>query len=253
MDSLVEKITYRNILGVRVACFDWDSAFAFFEKCIDERRFLKQGWLNAHIANITYTDHAFKTKLENFLILPDGIGVDIASKAAYGAKFPANLNGTDFIPGLLQHIQRPLRVALLGGKSGVPEEALAAFRTQSPQHDYRVVSDGYFKPDEVAGILERLTEFHPDILLVAMGAPRQELFIDQHITARHCTIASAVGALLDFQSGRVERAPQWIRNMRMEWAYRLLLEPKRLMKRYLVGNPLFLWRVARHRLSGEKR
>ena len=253
MDSLVEKIAYRNILGVQVACLDWGSAFAFFEQCIDERRYLKQGWLNAHIANIAYEDHAFKTKLENFLILPDGIGVDIASKVAYGTKFPANLNGTDFIPGLLKHIKRPLRVALLGGKPGVADEALTAFQMQSPQHDYLVISDGYFKNDDIDSILERLTKFKPDILLVAMGVPRQELFIDQYITAQHCTIASSVGALLDFQSGRIDRAPQWIRNMRMEWAYRLSLEPKRLMKRYLIGNPLFLWRIARYWLSGEKR
>ena len=79
------------------------------------------------------------------------------------------------------------------------------------------------------------------------------IFIQQHITAQHCTIASAVGALLDFQSGRVERAPQWVRNLKMEWVYRLLLEPKRLAKRYLVGNPLFLWRVGIHYLKGGKR
>lgn len=253
MDQRIGKeIAYRNILGVRVACFDWGGAFAFFEKCIDERRFLKLGWLNAHVANIAYTDHAFKTRLENFLILPDGIGVDIASKAAYGTKFPANLNGTDFIPGLLHHIKRPLRIGLLGGKPGVADEALATFRTQSPQHDYHVISDGYFKPGDVEALLDRLAALRPDILLVAMGVPRQELFIDEHITAQHCTIASAVGALLDFQSGRVERAPQWVRMMRMEWAYRLWLEPARLAKRYLVGNPLFLWRVLKHRLSGAK-
>ncbi len=75
---------------------------------------MKQGWLNANNANIAHEDPAYMAALKDYLILPDGIGVDIASKVAYGEKFPANLNGTDFIPGLMQHIKRPMKVALLG-------------------------------------------------------------------------------------------------------------------------------------------
>ena len=101
-----EKLEYKNILGIKVVCFDWDSSFAYFEKRIENREFLKQGWLNANNANIAHEDPNYMAALKDFLILPDGIGVDIASKVAYGEKFPANLNGTDFIPGLMQHIKR---------------------------------------------------------------------------------------------------------------------------------------------------
>ncbi len=248
-----DTVTYRNILGVKVACFDWDDAFAFFQKCIDEGRFLKQGWLNANNANIAHTDSAYRAALDDFLILPDGICGDIASKVAHGSKFPANLNGTDFIPGLLRHMKRPLKVALLGAGPNVAAEAAGLFKKQMPQHDYRVISDGFFKPADIDGILQRLKEFHPDILLVAMGVPRQELFIEKYITAEHCTLASAVGALFDLHTGRIQRAPQWVRALKMEWVHRLLQEPRRLAKRYLVGNPVFLWRVARNRLKGGQR
>ncbi|MBR7653892.1 WecB/TagA/CpsF family glycosyltransferase [Brucella oryzae] len=248
-----ENVTYRNILGVKVACFDWDGAFAFFESRINEGRFMKQGWLNANNSNIANTDSAYHAALEDFLILPDGVGVDIASKVAYGSKFPANLNGTDFIPGLLDHMKRPLKVALLGGGPGVAADAAQLFKQQTPRHDYRVISDGFFKPADLDGILAQLKDFHPDILLVAMGVPRQELFIDKNITGEHCTVASAVGALFDLHTGRVQRAPQWVRNIQMEWVHRLLQEPRRLAKRYLIGNPVFLWRVAKGWMKGGPR
>ena len=248
-----ENVTYRIILGVKVACFDWDSAFTFFENRINEGRFMKQGWLNANNSNIADTDPTYRAALEDFLILPDGVGVDIASKVAYGSKFPANLNGTDFIPGLLQHMKRPLKIALLGGGPGVAADAAQLFMQQIPRHDYRVISDGFFKPADLDGILGQLKDFHPDILLVAMGVPRQELFIDKHITAEHCTVASAVGALFDLHTGRVQRAPQWVRKIQMEWVHRLLQEPRRLAKRYLIGNPVFLWRVAKGWMKGEPR
>jgi len=248
-----ENVTYRNILGVKVACFDWDSAFAFFENRITEGRFMKQGWLNANNSNITEENPDYRAALQDFLILPDGVGVDIASKVAYGSKFPANLNGTDFIPGLLQHMKRPLKVALLGGGPGVAADAAELFKQQIPRHEYRVISDGFFKPADLDGILAQLKNFHPDILLVAMGVPRQELFIDKHITAEHCTVASAVGALFDLHTGRVQRAPQWVREIQMEWAHRLLQEPRRLAKRYLIGNPVFLCRVAKGWMKGASR
>ncbi len=248
-----DKVTYRNILGIKVACFTRDSAFAFFQEHLDRGSFMKQGWLNANNANIAHENPAYCKALEEFLILPDGIGVDIASKVAYGERFPANLNGTDFIPGLLRHMKRPLKIALLGGGPGVAADAAQLFEQQTPQHEYRVISDGYFKPADVGGILTQLKEFHPDILLVAMGVPRQELFIDSHITAEHCTIASAVGALFDLHTGRVKRAPEWVRKLQMEWVHRLLQEPRRLAKRYLLGNPAFLWRVAKYWLKGGQR
>ena len=87
----------------------------------------------------------------------------------------------------------------------------------------------------------------PEILLVAMGVPRQELWIERHITAEHCTLPIAVGALFDFMSGAVPRAPSLMRQLRMEWVFRLMIEPMRLWRRYVLGNPIFLVRVLREK------
>lgn len=240
----------RNILGIDVACFDWSEALDFFDKTLEGGQFQRVAWLNAHCANVAHIDATYKQALQGFLVLPDGVGVDIASKIAYGLKFPANLNGTDFVPRLLGHIKRPLRIGLIGGRPGIPEKAAEAFHVLAPQHDYRVYADGFFTADQLTAILDRLAADRPDILLVAMGVPLQELFIETQITTAHCAMACAVGALFDFQAGATERAPQWVRQMRLEWAYRLMREPVRLAGRYLVGNPLFLWRVMVHGLPG---
>ena len=82
-----------------------------------------------------------------------------------------------------------------------------------------------------------------------MGVPRQEFWIAKNITPRHCTLPMAVGALLDFLSGTVPRAPAWMRRLRLEWVVRLIIEPGRLWRRYILGNPAFLARVVRQKLS----
>ena len=239
-----------SVLGLPVASVGWNDAIALLLDLVGERRFTKVTFLNAHNANIACADRIFAEAVKDFLILPDGVGVDIAARILYGAPFPANLNGTDFVPALLQASTRPLSVALLGAAPTVAERAAVRLSEIAPQHRVEVVDDGYFSPEEEAGIVARLAELRPDILLVAMGVPRQELWIARNIDARHCTMPIAVGALLDFLSGTVPRAPLWLRRLRLEWAFRLAFEPQRLWRRYVVGNPLFLWRVLRQKFRG---
>jgi exopolysaccharide biosynthesis WecB/TagA/CpsF family protein len=243
----VERPVSRNILGTEVVAVDWDEALALLGGLALQRRFTPIGFLNAHSANIAASDDAFKQALDRFLVLPDGIGIDIASKLLYGASFPANLNGTDFIPAFLARTPGSLRVALLGAVEDNVRKAAAELGRRAPQHDYIVVHDGFFAAREEARILERLKALRPDVLLVAMGVPRQEMWIDRNMTADHCTLAVAVGALFDFLSGAIPRAPIWMRRLRLEWVFRLALEPGRLWRRYVVGNPLFLARVLRQK------
>lgn len=241
--------TLKMILGISVLAIGWDDAIALLARLIAERRFTKVSFLNAHNANIAYSDPAFAEALDDFLVLPDGIGVDVAAKLLYGAPFPANLNGTDFVPAFLQASTRPLTVGLLGATRVNAEAASVKLAALAVQHNFVVVHDGYFSATEEQEIVDRLAKLRPDVLLVAMGVPRQELWIARHIDARHCTLPIAVGALLDFLSGTVPRAPLWMRQLRLEWLFRLWVEPGRLWRRYVVGNPLFLLRVIRQKLS----
>lgn len=240
----------RAILGVPVIALPWKEALELMRHYIRNKRFTRVTWLNAHNANLAHTEPEFRRSLDHFLVLPDGIGVDIASKVLHGAPFPANLNGTDFTPALLQAETDPLRIGLIGARPEVVEKAAARFRQIAPQHEVRVISDGFFRAADGPRILQSLQGFSPHILLVAMGVPRQEMFMAQNLTADHCTLAFGVGALFDFMAGVVPRAPPIVQKLRFEWLYRLAQEPARLWRRYIVGNPLFLLRVLLAKLRG---
>ncbi|WP_173934880.1 WecB/TagA/CpsF family glycosyltransferase [Chelativorans sp. Marseille-P2723] len=239
----------REILGSCVIALEWDEGLRLLQRHIAEKRFTRVTFLNANNANIAAREPEFARALEDFLVLPDGIGVDIAARILYGSPFPANLNGTDFIPALLAEEKRPLKVALVGTRRANAEAAALRLSEIAPHHSFVFINDGFFTPEEEPAILSELERLHPDILLVAMGVPRQELWIARSITEKHCTMPIAVGALLDFLSGAVPRAPRWMRRMRIEWVFRLALEPKRLWRRYVLGNPIFLARVLIQKLQ----
>jgi hypothetical protein len=111
------------------------------------------------------------------------------------------------------------------------------------------VRDGYFAPEESPAVLDQINQSGADILLAAFGAPRQEMWLAEQADRLAPPVRLGVGGLFDFYSGRVPRAPQWMREIGMEWLFRLTQEPGRLRRRYVIGNPLFLYRVWRQRMS----
>jgi exopolysaccharide biosynthesis WecB/TagA/CpsF family protein len=241
----------RHILGVDVTALSQSEAVDLIAARIATHQFTKVGFLNAHVANLAQADDHFREILRGFLVLPDGVGVDIASKALFGQKFPANLNGTDFVPHLLRSLPGKLKVGLLGAERENVDAAADRLKRIAPQHRYLVFDDGFFTAEMEPELLARLSKEKPDILLVAMGVPRQEYWIDR-LDARHATVAMGVGALFDFLSGAIPRAPMWMRDTRLEWLFRLIVEPSRLWRRYIVGNPLFIMRLLRQLVMGRK-
>jgi exopolysaccharide biosynthesis WecB/TagA/CpsF family protein len=113
------------------------------------------------------------------------------------------------------------------------------------RHQYVGVQHGYFRQDEIPAIVNAINAARTDVLIVALGTPLQELWLADHFASTRCRLAFCVGGLLDFVSGEKPRAPLWIRRMRLEWVFRLMLEPRRMWRRYILGNLRFLTRVAR--------
>jgi exopolysaccharide biosynthesis WecB/TagA/CpsF family protein len=253
-ESLTRQVApWLDILGIPVADLDYGQALAFIEKRIERRVYTPVAFLNANNANIAIEEPEFARTLDRFLILSDGVGVDMAAKILHGRMFKANLNGTDFIPALLAHCRNPLKVGLIGARAEVADAACAKFAFDNPRHEFRVISDGYFKPEDEELIRQRTAKFAPDIVLVAMGVPRQEQFASRVLVSGTCTVPIAVGALFDLHTGIIPRAPEWMRSTRTEWVFRLWKEPRRLWRRYIMGNPLFLLRVIKCRLTGQSR
>jgi exopolysaccharide biosynthesis WecB/TagA/CpsF family protein len=241
----------------RVAIFDlpvcdlgWDDALVFINELLSMPvGHTSISFVNAHNILLAQRDKEYRDILAQNLVLPDGIGLNIASKIAHGSPFPANLNGTDFVPALLTFMEQPRRIGLIGGTRDVVEAAAANFRRHAPWHEFIVVSDGFFDKEDPSVVVAETARQKLDILIVGMGTPLQEKWAHKHIRADHARLVMTVGALFDFVSGSIPRAPQLVRSMRLEWAYRLMQEPGRLWRRYAIGIPVFLYHVAKYRFS----
>jgi N-acetylglucosaminyldiphosphoundecaprenol N-acetyl-beta-D-mannosaminyltransferase len=142
-----------------------------------------------------------------------------------------------------------LPIYLLGARPGIARAAADAMVQRYPELVVAGARDGYFQSDEEPGVVDAINASGARILLVAFGAPRQELWIARWRDRLEVPVAMGVGGLFDFYSGRIARAPVWMREIGLEWVYRLMQEPGRMWRRYVIGNPLFLYRVwqqARH-------
>lgn len=209
-------------------------------------------FINANNANIAVKNPTFKAALDKALVLPDGIGVDIGARLLHGVAYAENLNGTDFVPALLKQLPAGTKVGLYGAAPGTAKRAKAVIDEMAPALDTRVIAHGFARGQDQAEALEGLEQWQADVLLVAMGTPYQEIWIDRHITAKHSAVVLSVGALFDFLAGNVKRAPEWMRRARCEWMFRLAQEPARLWQRYVIGNPRFLLHVITAKLRGAK-
>jgi N-acetylglucosaminyldiphosphoundecaprenol N-acetyl-beta-D-mannosaminyltransferase len=242
-----------TVLGIPIDNVTMGEALDILMKWLSEQTPRQVCFVNADCANIAYRrDDYLKTLREADLCLADGIGLKLAGKIL-GRPVKQNVNGTDLFPRLCERLAGTgLRLCLLGAGPGVAEGVEQWVGRSFPEVTVCGAHHGYFTPDEEPEVIRRIRGSRADILLVALGAPKQDLWIRAHLAETGVKVAMGVGGLFDFYSGRVSRAPLWMREIGMEWLYRLIQEPGRLWKRYLVGNGLFLWRVLRERSTSRK-
>ena len=208
---------------------------------------------NANSLNIAATDEDYRKVLKRCLVMNDGIGVDIASRILFGSRFPQNLNGTDFAPNYFEATRNSYRIFFLGSSSGVAERAASRLiEICGGRHKIAGCQNGYSRTDDNIGIVAKILASEADVVLVGMGNPSQEMWLAENLEATGCRLGFGVGALFDFLSGDVPRAPSWVRSARLEWCYRLRHEPGRLWRRYVLGIPIFLLRVFNQWLSGAR-
>jgi len=206
-------------------------------------------FVNADCVNIACADDQYRTTLSQAnLVLADGIGIRLAG-AILDQNVRENVNGTDMLPYLCTAVEKAkLGIYLLGGKPGVAEDAAKWIAEHYPDLKLAGAAHGYFSPQEEAAVLQDINSSHADILLVALGAPRQDKWIATNKANLNTRVLIGVGGLLDFYSGRIPRAPFWVRELGMEWFYRFCQEPRRMWRRYFLGNLDFLYRVICERM-----
>jgi exopolysaccharide biosynthesis WecB/TagA/CpsF family protein len=230
-----------DVLGVRQ-----DEAVTMLRDAIEQRQPGIWAFANAHTVTLAERDPAFAAALGQATVFNDGAGVEMASKLLYGQSFPCNLNGTDLTPALLASLTRSTRIFLLGSKPGVAEIAAQSLTQRYPHVVIVGVADGFFGKHEEIGLTARISASSADLVLLGMGHPMQELFAARHATTLGMPLM-CVGAFLDFAAGRVARAPRVVQRLRLEWVYRLAQEPRRLARRYLIGNFVFAGIILKQR------
>jgi N-acetylglucosaminyldiphosphoundecaprenol N-acetyl-beta-D-mannosaminyltransferase len=227
---------------------------SLFERLVQESREARQTatqrivhYLNIHVANSAFMNADLKRSLQQAdLVYCDGAGIVIGSKML-GQPLPTRLTAADWFLDMLRYFAKSgSRVYLLGGKPGVPEQALETIIEQIPGHTVVGAHHGFILKDEEleASVIEEINALKPDIVILGFGTPLQERWIAKHKDSLNVPMIYGIGAVMDFISGTVPRCPAWMGERGLEWLYRLMVEPARMGGRYVVGNPWFLTRIA---------
>src|SRR3954453_18324445 len=203
-------------------------------------------YVNAHVLNQSLEQPALRDALHAAdLVYCDGYGVRLAAKAL-DVEIPHRMTGADWIWDLATLCEAAGQsLYLLASEPGVARGAADPLRLRYPRLDVAGSHHGYFEPGSPHDdrVIEAINARRPAIVLVGMGTPRQELWVEHNAPRLECDVVWTVGALFDYVSGRVPRAPHWLADNGLEWVFRLAIEPQRMWRRYLLGNPVFLSRV----------
>jgi N-acetylglucosaminyldiphosphoundecaprenol N-acetyl-beta-D-mannosaminyltransferase len=205
---------------------------------------------NAQLITLSQKDELFAEALQQAdLSVPDGMSVVLASKLL-GVPIPERVTGGDLMERMCaESAHYGFRVFFLGGLPGAAEMAAFNLRRRYPGLNICGTYCPPFgfenDPAELFWIEKVVEEARPDLLCVAFGAPKQEIWMQRHRGRLHVGVILPVGAAFDTQAGLQRRAPQWMQRNALEWLFRLMMEPRRLWRRYLVGNTCFIFLVLR--------
>ncbi len=238
-----------SVVGIPFTNIKLNEALKMISEKIENGKKSSYYFLNPHAINLSKKDSDFYEILSsNKVNFPDGMGMKLAG-IFEKYSLQDNLCGTDLYPNLMEVSQeKSFSIFFLGGSEDVVEKMVQNAKVSWPNLKIAGFHHGYFdkekESDEIVNLINSTT---PDILLVSFGMPIQEKWIDEYFSRINTKAAFATGGLFDFFSGTIQRAPLAWRQVGMEWAYRLFKEPKRMWKRYVIGNPLFLVHVLKDR------
>jgi N-acetylglucosaminyldiphosphoundecaprenol N-acetyl-beta-D-mannosaminyltransferase len=210
--------------------------------------------VNVHALNLAYKRPWLREFLNRaHLVFCDGAGVVFGARIL-GCDLGRRITYADWMWQLAAFCeQHGFALFFLGARRGVAERAAAALKARYPGLRVAGTQHGYFdrtpgSPENQA-VLRQINAVEPDILVVGLGMPAQERWLMENWERVQANVALTGGAVFDYLSGDLRRAPRWMTDHGLEWLGRLLIEPRRLWRRYVVGNPLFLWRVLGQRLG----
>jgi N-acetylglucosaminyldiphosphoundecaprenol N-acetyl-beta-D-mannosaminyltransferase len=210
---------------------------------------------NPHSLVVAQQDHGFQSALTQAnLVVADGVGVTVMAKLA-GVQIGPRITGTDYFQSVLNSLQQRGggRIFFFGSSQRVLDLIAKRFIVDFPS----LILCGIFSPpfgswndEENRRMVQVINDAKPDVLWVGMTAPKQEKWVEENRHNLTVPVIGSIGAVFDFYAGTYARAPQWVCRIGLEWAYRFLLEPRRMWQRNCVSAPKFLWLVLSRHVLG---
>ncbi|MBZ0298780.1 MAG: WecB/TagA/CpsF family glycosyltransferase [Anaerolineae bacterium] len=233
-----------NILGVGVSAIRIPETLEFIACCIARHQPTYIVVASVHTIVSAYRRVAFRSLVNRAgLVTPDGMPLVLLCRR-WGYPGTERVYGPDLMLAVCEQAARSGdRHFFYGGQPGVPEEVARRLQERFPglpvagtySPPYRDLT-----PEEEEAVTSMINDAQPDVVWVALGSPRQEAWIAAHRDRLDAPVLIGVGYAFDIHSGRLPQAPRWMQRAALEWLFRLWIEPRRLWKRYLVNNPLFV-------------
>lgn len=240
--TLTEPLHTLDILGVRVDRVDLPDLLVSLCDITYTEAPRSIFYLNVHTWNLARDNPDLCRALkEADVVYCDGYGIRLGAWIL-GESLPTRITAADFLDEVCRRCMSDRRsIYILAGKEGVAQSAAKQLEKNFPQLKVVGFHHGYLRTEEEeARVMGEIRRLEPDLLIVGMGSPQQELWIARNLHLLNVKAGWAVGALFDFVTGKVPRAPQWLSAHGLEWLYRFIVEPRRLWRRYMVGNIRFL-------------
>lgn len=243
--------------GVPVANVTLDETLAQIAAWLEQPGFRRMAVVNAAILLTVERDAEFRAAVATAdLVTADGMSVVWATRwlSCFGGHLAARVAAPEVMEGVLtQCAQRGYRLYLLGATGDVITAVHERLQQRFPTLPIVGARDGYFSETDSTAVAAAIRHTRADVLFVAMGSPKQELWLARYGPQTGVRFALGVGGYFDILAGKRKRAPHWMQACGLEWSFRLFQEPRRLWHRYLIGNPAFLgflWRE-RRRAAGK--
>lgn len=243
MTQISKNFDRIDFLGIKLSVIDKVKIVSKIIEFADSEETKFMTYLNAHCLNISFVDKEYKDILKKAdLVYAGGQGVVWATKLL-GNPLPERANILDFFEALAKKLdENKVSLYLLGNSETVVRKTAERLKNY---YNLQVLGfhHGFFNKTEEENIIEEINRLRPKILIVGMGVPRQEKWANANLDQLEVGLCWTLGAAFSFLSGCQKKAPRWMINMGLEWLFRLIQEPKRLWKRYIIGNFIFIYHV----------
>ena len=246
----MSKLQTINILNVPVAPFSMQQTLSYLTSRLDAREKTCVVTANAEIIMLGQRDSEYMKILQKAtLVLPDGAGTVWAGRAL-GYDVPERVAGFDLFLELIKvSASKKYKVFFFGSAPGVADIAKKECEKMAPGIEIVGTRNGYFKEDEVATIIDEINNSGANILFAALGAPKQEFWLEQNYAKINADLCMGIGGSFDVLAGKMERAPKWMQDASLEWFFRLYKQPSRFVR--MLALPHFVIKVLHMKYCGK--